>query len=220
MGDRVHVHALVEQIQDGLDVDARRGEKRLEHRLARKLLFRLGKLLAAHRVGDRAAHQRKAVGMDARRGKSQDDVAFRDVFRVEHLGAVDHAHAKAGQVVVVRVHDAGMLCHLAADERAACLALRNAADDLLHMLCAQLADGDVIEEEERLGTAGQHVVDAHRDEVDAHRVVLVCHLGEAQLRAHAVGAAHEDRVVHLLKGSGREHPAKAADVADDLGTVG
>ena len=47
------------------------------------------------------------------------------------------------------------------------------------MLCAQLADGDVIEEEERLGTAGQHVVDAHRDEVDAHRVVLVCHLGEA-----------------------------------------
>ena len=115
-----------------------------------------------------------------------------------------------------------MLCHLAADERAARLtaALRDAADDLLDVLCTQLADGDVVEEEERLGAAGQHVVDAHRDEVDTYRVVLVGHLGESQLRAHAVGAAHEDRVIHLLEGSGGKHPAKAADVADDLGTIG
>ena len=54
--------------------------------------------------------------------------------------------------------------------------------------------GDVVEEEQRLGPAAERVVDAHRDQVDADRVVLVDERGDFELRAHAVGAGDEDRV--------------------------
>ena len=62
-----------------------------------------------------------------------------------------------------------MLGHLAADEGAAGLAaaLGHAFDELLDVIGIELADRDVVEEEERLGALAHDVVDAHGDEVDA-----------------------------------------------------
>ena len=48
---------------------------------------------------------------------------------------------------------------------------RDARDDLLQQRRIVLRHGDVVEEEQRLGPAAQGVVDAHRHQVDAHRVV-------------------------------------------------
>ena len=91
------------------------------------------------------------------------------------------------------------------------------------MLCdlgrVQLADGDVVEEEQRLGAGDEDVVGAHRDEIDADGAVPVQELRELELGAHAVGAADQDRIGHLLECSRREEPAEAADVADDLGAI-
>jgi hypothetical protein len=65
-----------------------------------------------------------------------------------------------------------VLRRLAADERAAGIAA--AGGDATHQagdgLGIQPADGDVVEERERLGAAADHVVRAHRDEIDADRV--------------------------------------------------
>ena len=67
---------------------------------------------------------------------------------------------------------ARVLGRLAADERAAGLAAarRDAADEAGDGLRVEPADGDVVEEGERLGAAADDVVGAHRDEVDADRV--------------------------------------------------
>ena len=97
--------------------------------------------------------------------------------------------------------------------------LRDAAHDGGHVLGLDVADGDVVEEEQRLGARGEQVVGAHGNQVDAHGVVLVKDLGELELGAHAVGARDEYRVVHALDVGGGEQAAEAADTADDLGAV-
>ena len=48
---------------------------------------------------------------------------------------------------------------------------RDTGDDLVDHLGDELADRDVVEEEERLGALHRDVVDRHRDEVDADGVV-------------------------------------------------
>ena len=98
-------------------------------------------------------------------------------------------------------------------------ALADARHDLGHVLGLELADGHVVEEEQRLGARGEDVVRAHGHEVDAHRVVLTGQLRHLELRAHAVGAADQQRVVHALGRRDGEQAAEAADVAHHLGTV-
>ena len=72
------------------------------------------------------------------------------------------------------VHQPGMLGRLAADERAAGLAgsrRRCPPTSSATPVRVEPPDGDVVEEEQRLGAAADDVVGAHRDEVDADRVV-------------------------------------------------
>ena len=62
-----------------------------------------------------------------------------------------------------------------------------------------LAGGDVVEHEERLGPDAHQVVDAHGHQVDADRVVAAGGPGDDQLGAHAVGRGDQ----HRRGGSGR-----------------
>ena len=55
----------------------------------------------------------------------------------------------------------------------------------------------VVEKEQRLRPAAKHVVDAHRHQVDADRVVHAGQLGDLQLRADAVGARDQHRLLIL-----------------------
>ena len=50
--------------------------------------------------------------------------------------------------------------------------------------------------------------------------MTVQQLRQHELGAHAVGARDENRILHVFEGSSGEQAAKAADTADDLGTVG
>ena len=138
--------------------------------------------------------------------QAQDHIARADVCGVEHLGTVDDAHGKAGKVVVGRSHDAGVLGHLTAHERAAreLTAVGHALDDLCHVPGLDVTDGNVVQEEQRLGARSQNVVDAHSDQVLAHCLVTVHDLGKHELGAHAVGTANQNRVFHILKRGGRE----------------
>ena len=99
--------------------------------------------------------------------------------------ALDDADREADQVELARLHEVGVLGHLAAEQRAPGLpaAVRDAADDLVDRLGHELADRDVVEEEERLGALHRDVVDRHRDEVDADRVVATGDPGDHRLRA-------------------------------------
>ena len=92
---------------------------------------------------------------------------------------------------------AGHLGRLAADQRAAGLpaALRDAADDACGGGDVELAGGEVVEEEQRLGALGQQVVDAHRDEVDADGAVQAGVDRDLELGADAVVGGDQDRVL-------------------------
>ncbi len=93
------------------------------------------------------------------------------------------------------------------------------ATSALDVVGVERADGDVVEEEERLGALADEVVDAHGDEVDADGVEPARRLGDQRLGADAVGRRDEHRVAVAVRGEG-EQAAEAADVADDLGTEG
>ena len=49
--------------------------------------------------------------------------------------------------------------------------------------------------------------------------MLAHDLRQAQLRAHAVGARNENRILHAFRRGQREQAAAAANVSDDLGAV-
>ena len=87
-------------------------------------------------------------------------------------------------------HHPGVLGCLAANEGAASqlAADSDAPDDLRDPLRDDLAHGQVVLHEKRLGTADDQVVDDHPDQVDADRVVLVHGLRDSQLGADAVRA--------------------------------
>ena len=82
-----------------------------------------------------------------------------------------------------------------------------------HVDVEPLADV-VIEEEQRLGALDQNVVDAHRHQVDADRVVLAEREGQLELGADAVGAGDQHR---LAKALGQlDQRAEAADALPAL----
>jgi hypothetical protein len=120
-------------------------------------------------------------------------VAGLDPSAVDQLLLFDHRQAEAGQVVTVGAVEAGHLRGLPTQQRAAAAAA--AGRDALHHLRqgggAELAGGDVIQEEQRFGAAGDHVVDAHRHQVDADAVVATMGLGQVELGADPVGARHQ-----------------------------
>ena len=134
--------------------------------------------------------------MQAGGGEAEDDVAVPHGLAGDGFAAFDGADGKAGQIVVaVGVH-ARHLGGLAADEGAAgvAAALGDAGDDGRAGGDLELAAGEIVEEEERLGPLHDQVVHAHRDEIDADAVMLVGGDRELQFRADPVGGRHQDGI--------------------------
>ena len=120
-------------------------------------------------VLDDLAHQREAVGVNARGGKPDHGVAGRDIAARQQRAALGRADRKAAEIVVAVLVEPGHLRGLAADQRAAgfAAALGDAGDDRGGGLGIELAAGEVVEKEQRLGALHDEIVDRHRDEVDA-----------------------------------------------------
>ena len=92
-------------------------------------------------------------------------------------------------------------------------ALGHALDDLGDLLGNVLAAGNVIQEDQGLGTGADDVVDAHGHTVDADGIVLVHVLGHAQFGADTVGAGDQDRMLHAGAIQFKQ-AAEAAQTAD------
>ena len=124
-------------------------------------------------------------------------MARRNAFAGQLLAAFHRADAETRQIVVARSIHAGHLGGFPADQSAAGLfaTIRNARNDALGHAVLQLAGGEVIEEEQWLGALDDQVVDAHGDEIDAHRVVPAAVDRQLQLRADTVIARHQQRIL-------------------------
>jgi hypothetical protein len=88
-------------------------------------------------------------------------------------------------------------------------ALRDALDDIGRDLRVELAAGEIVEEEKRLRTLHQHIVRAHRHEINADGVVAAQREGELELGADAIGAGDKHRLLVLLRDL-----AQCAEAAD------
>ena len=163
------------------------------------------------------AGEREAVGMEAGRGDAEHRVGRPHPGAVEDAGLLHHADAETGQVVLAFGVEPGQLRRFAADEGTAGpdASFGDAGDDLLAFLGAQLAGREVVEEDERLGPADHHVVDAHRHQIDADRLVPAALEGDLQLGADAVGARDQDRLG--VTAGDLEKSAESADPGEDLG---
>ncbi|CDN45272.1 hypothetical protein BN871_GZ_00050 [Paenibacillus sp. P22] len=216
MGHALHLDAL-DQLQRGLDVDLRRLDQDVAQLLAAELL-ELVLQAVARLLQQQPAHERVSVAVDAARGQADDSVSRRDRRAVDDLLAVDDADGEAADIVFLRGVHARHLGRLAPDQGAACLhaAFGDAGDDRLDLGRLHLARRQVIEEEQRLGALHDDVVDAHGDGVDADRVMLVHGKSEHQLRADAVGAGDEHRLLVLVLVEA-EHASEAAQAAQHLG---
>ena len=128
--------------------------------------------------------------MRTARREPEQHVAGGDPRAVDGLRFLDDAHRESGEIVLAGDERVRVLGGLAADQRAARLlaAGGDALDDVGRDVDVEPLAHVVVEEEQRLGTLDEDVVDAHRDEVDADRVVPIEREGELQLGADAVGA--------------------------------
>ncbi len=86
----------------------------------------------------------------------------------------------------------------------------DAVDHLGADLRIELAAGEIVEEEQRLGALHHEVVDRHGDEIDADRVVARSLDRDLDLGADAVGRGDQDRIGE----AGRLEIEQAAEAAD------
>ena len=150
--------------------------------------------------------------MNAGRCQAEDDIARGHAAAVDHRVALHRAHGEPGKIVVARRVHARHLGRLAAHQRAAGLAAAfgNARDDGAAGIHVQLAGGEIIEEQQRLGALDDQIVDAHGDQIDADRVVLAGGDGDFQLGADPVGGGDQDGIAET-RGLQIEQRAEAAE---------
>lgn len=164
-------------------------------------------------VVDDAADQGVAVGVQAGGGHADDDVAGADTVRAQQLVGLDNTGGGTGHIVFVLAQQARVLGGFAAHQRGA----RNGAGrgDAAHnggdALGNNLAAGDVVGHEERLGADHHDVIDNHAHQVEADGVVDVHGLGDGYLGAHAVGGGGQQR---LLVGQQLRDVVQAGETAD------
>ena len=113
-------------------------------------------------VGDNAAHQRKAVGVHAGGGEADHHVARRDIVARQRAAALDGADGKAGEIVVaVPDRCPAFPPSRRRSARSPLAGSRgDALDDRRADLRVELAAGEVVEEEQRLGALDHEIVDA------------------------------------------------------------
>ena len=134
----------------------------------------------------------------------------------QHAAALGRADGEAGEVVVALDIHAGHLGGLAADQGAARLVASrgDAGDHFPRLARIQLAGCEVVQKEQRFSALHHQIVDAHRHQIDADRVVDAGLDRNLQLRPDPIGAGHQDRVDEPRRLQ-VEQGAEAAETAHD-----
>ena len=142
---------------------------------------------------DALAHQAEAVGVHTTGCQTQHHVAGFYIGTGQNFGLFDRADGKTGQVVFTGGVHAGHFGSFAANQGAAreFTTLGDAANDRRSGVYVEFAAGEVVQEEQGLGTLHQNIIDTHGHQVDTHGVVHIPLKRQLELGAHAVGAAHQ-----------------------------
>ncbi|MHC2800765.1 hypothetical protein ACVMII_000511 [Bradyrhizobium diazoefficiens] len=133
-------------------------------------------------------------------------------FARQQRTALGGADGKAAEVIVAVLVEAWHLGGLAADQGTAGFpaAIGDAGDDRGGRLRIELAAGEIVEEEQRLGALHHEVVDAHGDQIDADAAMQAGFDRDLDLGSDAVGGGDQDGIPK----TGRLEVEQAAEAAD------
>ncbi len=203
---------LLQNLQYRLDIDPGGCKQHVAERVGQAVV-----LLAKIQVvvfEDDLTHKGKAVGVNSCGCKPHKNVTHLNLGAVNELGFLDSTHGKARNIVLVFAVHVGHLGGLATNESAIGhdTAVGHALDDSFNLGRVVLPHSNIIEEEKRSRTLGEHIIDAHGHGILSDGVVLVHHEGDFQFGAHTVGAADQDGFLVVERGK-VEHAAKTTNIA-------
>ena len=164
------------------------------------------------------AGQGVSVGPEPRRGQTDEDVSGLHPVHPEHGVALHDTDGEPGQVEFAGAHGSGMFGHLSPEQGTAgpATAVGHAGDERLHLVGDELPGDHVVEEEQRLRSQADQVVDAHGHEVDADGVETSGVAGHERLGPHTVGGGHENGLGETSGVEG-EAAAEATDAPENFG---
>ena len=178
------------QGQQGLHVNACRRQQGLTELLPRCEGRGIGQRQAAR--GQDAPHQGKSVRMHPGRPKPDQHITCRNVCG-QQPPAFGGPHGKPGQIIIIGGihprHFGGFAPHQGTARLPA--AFRDAGDHGARLGQLQLSGGEIIQEEQRLGPLHHQVIDTHRHQINADRVMNARFNRNPQLGAHAIGGRHQ-----------------------------
>ena len=171
-------------------------------------------------IPEDGSHQAETIAVNPAAGDSEDAISALNCTAIDHGVGFHHGQAEARQVVAAWAVEARHFSGFTAQQGAAAL-LASRGDALHHFghgCGAELACGYVIKEKQGLCAAGDHVVDAHRHQVDAHVVVPPMGLGQFEFGANPIGACHQQG----LPQAGRQsaEAAEPSQPAHNFGATG
>ena len=125
---------------------------------------------------------------------NQDIARFLGI-RLEDFGFFDHADRKTGQVILILRVEARHFCRFASNQRRAGLdaAVSHTGNNLGNFFGDIFPTGNIIQEYQRLRTAADNIIDAHRHTVNPDRIVLVQLKGQLELGPYAISAGNQHR---------------------------
>ncbi len=134
--------------------------------------------------------------MHARRGEPDHRVAGLDIVPRQQRAAFGGADRKAAEVVIAVLVQSGHFGGLAADQRTAGFpaAFGDAGHDGSRRLRIELAAGEIVQEEKRLGALHDEIIDRHRHQVDADAVMQAGLDRDLELGADAIGGRDQHRI--------------------------
>src|SRR5262245_11978489 len=127
--------------------------------------------------------------MQAGGSQPDDGVAWANLTPVDNLRSIYDPDGEARKVILTVRVEGWHFRGLAADQRASGLptAFRNAFDDRFRLGGGQFSSRQVVQKKAWLCPTVPDVVHAHRDQIDAHRVVLVHQKRNLELRPDPIG---------------------------------
>ena len=191
-----------------------------------------GRVPSRRRALEHAPHQREAVGVRAARGQADDHVAASTrAPSTSRRAPPRRRRSRRCRVVVGHTRPGSSAVSPPSSAQPACAAaVGHALDELRDRSGSSRPTADVVEEEQRPRARAEHVVDAHRDAVDAGGVQRAGSAVQHELRADAVRAGDQQPVdrasnrpakppcAHHARAAGRAH--RRGQASDDrLGRV-
>ena len=136
------------------------------------------------------------VAVQSAGSQPQHDVSLADHLALNQALALNDPHRKAGQVVVVLAIHIGHDCGFTAKQRhvAGDTTVTDSLNDLFQTRRIVAPHRHIVQKEQWFSTRAQQVVDAHRDQVGANRVMSTGLLSDFQLGSDTVGATDQYRI--------------------------